>query len=202
MDKTGTEDRVSTMPLNMSLLYGEMAGSWLIHLGIPVIASVVVTAIPGLSRALLPFLLIVTLLSFILQFVLLLPLQSTSCKGVHNLKSIAMGAAGSAVLTGVMTAIPLYYEPARLLVSQLVVSHRFVATPETERENEAIAAATAVLRGVQGTRTGSESKTEGGISLEEYATQTWTEQIIGASYWAAFAGAYGIGLSSLFVAKC
>lgn len=198
MDKTGAEDRVSTMPLNMSLLYGEMAGSWLIHLGIPVIASVVVTAIPGLSRALLPFLLIVTLLSFILQFVLLLPLQSTSCKGVHNMKSIAMGAVGSAVLTGVMTAIPLYYEPARLLASQLVVSHRFVTTPETERENEAVAAATAVLRGVQGSKSGS----DGGISLEEYATQTWTEQIVGASYWAAFAGAYGIGLSSLFVAKC
>jgi len=186
------------MPLNMSLLYGEMAGSWLIHLGIPVIASVVVTAIPGLSLSLLPFLLIIVLLSFVIQFVLLLPLQSTSCKGVHNMKSIAIGATGSAVLTGVMTAIPLYYEPARLLVSQLIMSHRFIATPETERESEAVSAGAAILSGV----TTAGTVAAAGISIDEYAAQTWSEQIIGASYWAAFAGAYGVGLSSLFVAKC
>jgi len=40
------------------------------------------------------------------------------------------------------------------------------------------------------------------ITPEEYETQTFQEIAIGASYWAAFAGAYGVGIGSLSAATC
>lgn len=182
----------------MNLLYGEMAGSWLLHLAIPVAASIVLNLfnVSKGARFLLLFLVLIVILSALLQTLFLTTLQASSCEGVHNMGAIAMGAAGSAVLTGAMTAVPLYLAPARLLVSQLFVAHRFIATPEMEREHAALSASTKILSGSAGFTGGA------GITPEQYEAQTWTEQVIGASYWAAFAGAYGVGLSSLFVARC
>ena len=55
---------------------------------------------------------------------------------------------------------------------------------------------------------GAKPQTGGGLELPkplpamEYEDQTLKEMMIGASYWAAFAGAYGIGFGSLMNTTC
>jgi hypothetical protein len=42
----------------------------------------------------------------------------------------------------------------------------------------------------------------GGIKQNEYDDQVFQEFAIGASYWGAFAGAYGFGVGSLYAGSC
>lgn len=202
------------MPLDTNLLYGEMAGSWIAHLAIPFATFMFVKALPYMEPMprMLIFLGVCTVLSFACQFGFLAILQSSSCKGVKDYTSIATGSVIAALITAAMIAIPVFVEPMRLVVSQLLFRHKTLLTPQLARMNDILletgervlkaslteeAAAKAAADADRIVQSGGAA-----ISPEEYETQTFQEIAIGASYWGAFAGAYGIGLGSLVAAKC
>lgn len=182
------------MPLDSSLLYGEMAGSWLCHLAVPLVAATAVTAIGGLtmSQKALTLLGITVVVSFIVQFGFLVFLQQSACNGVKDYMRILKGACVAMVITAVMVAIPLFWETGRLMVSQLLVDHKTLLTPaEAAINDELIDTSKKVI-----------SQTGGALTGSEYDAQTFTEMMYGAAYWSAFAGAYGIGAGSLIASRC
>jgi len=194
------------MPLDTNLLYGVMAGSWITHLAIPFATFLLVRSLPYMD--LLPktllFLSICVALSFGTQMGLLAVLQSSSCGGIKDYRSIAIGSAIAALITATIGAIPAFIEPMRLIVSQLIMRHKTLLTPELAKM-EALMSETAekVLKASL-TEDMAAAVQKGGaaISPEEYETQTFQEIAIGTGYWVAFAGAYGLGLGSLVATKC
>ena len=191
------------MPLDTNLMYGEMVGSAFAHIAIPMGIVLVLNWLPYMSLSKRTWLLLgfTVLLSFLFQFGFLTFLQASSCQGVKNYTSIGMGALIAAGVTGIMIAIPTFFEPMRLLVSQLFGDHKPLLTPELARINNEVEQAgikffkaSTVPLPVQG----------GGaaLTIDNYEKQTLNEIQIGVSYWAAFAGAYGIGLGSLVAATC
>jgi hypothetical protein len=191
------------MGLDTNLLYGEMFGSWLIHLSFPVIASVVIGLLPyqPLSTRMWMLLGITVILSAITQFGFLAYLQSAACDGVKDYAPVATGAGIATLITALMTALPLFVQPLRLAVSQLFVSHKALLTPELEAFNKLMTDASI--------KTGEIVSQKGGaltmpvpLPPADYEDQTLKEMMIGASYWAAFAGAYGIGFGSLMNTTC
>lgn len=193
------------MPLDTNLLYGEMVGSWISHLAIPFGVSLIIGALPymDLSKKVLILIAASVVLSFVVQFGFLTFLQASSCKGVQNYGSIFGAALIGAGITGAMVAIPLYVEPMRLAVSQLFGSHKSLLTPEQARMNEIVTSAGKGLVEASLPSAGL-PVLRGGASLtpDQYDNQTFKEMMIGSSYWAAFAGAYGIGIGSMIAAKC
>jgi hypothetical protein len=186
------------MAVDSSLLYGEMVGSWIIHLAIPVGVSMIFGALPFIPMGQkLPIMIgIIVVISFLTQMGFLTALQASTCKGVKNYTSIAKGASIGAVITAIMVAIPVYIEGLRLPISQLISPHRSLLTPAVAQMESVIADASKQFYDA--------SVQKGGAALtpEEYESQTFKEITIGASYWTAFAGAYGIGVGSLLAGKC
>jgi len=184
------------MPLDTNLLYGEMAASWIAHLAIPFGASMVIRSVLNTSDyKIIAFIGLCVALSFVCQFGFLTFLQSASCGGVKNYTQVAKGAFIAMLITVGAIAIPVYIESMRLVVSQLFGSHKMLMTPEMAREHAQIVSASEQFApAVQ--------KGGAALSYQEYDDQTFQEIAIGASYWSAFAGAYGIGIGSLFGAKC
>ena len=199
------------MPLDTNLMYGEMVGSAFAHIAIPMGIVLVLNWLPYMSLSKRTWLLLgfTVLLSFTFQFGFLTFLQASSCQGVKNYASIGMGALIAAGVTGIMIAIPTFFEPMRLLVSQLFGDHKPLLTPELANINNMVERA--------GTEFYKASETplppqrglplpvqQGGaaLTIDDYEKQTLNEIQIGVSYWAAFAGAYGIGLGSLVAATC
>ncbi len=195
------------MPLDTNLLYGEMLGSWLMHMGVVVLVSVVFVMLPEMSNKTRGLILLggVTALSFLVQAGLLTTLQASACKGVKDYGSIFTGAAVAAVITAIMTAIPIYFEPMRLAVSQLFGPHKPMLTATEASINDTIVRAAAEVTAAETQeQTQATLPVQAGGSLDSagYAKQELREITIGTAYWAAFAGAYGIGLGSLIAAKC
>jgi len=181
------------MPINSNLLYGEMFSSFIIHLAIPVFVSTVIFKniffdVSFVIKTLL-FIAICSGFSLLFQTAFLTALQAGSCEGVHNFKTIAVGSIVSTLVVGGVLLIPAFVEPMRVMVSQIFVTHRPLLT-EAMKQN--IASASQLIPNIAN------------IGLEEakYMEQTFQEFTIGASYWAAFAGAYGFGIGSLFAGKC
>jgi hypothetical protein len=193
------------MPLDTNLLYGVMAGSWITHLAIPFATFMLVRALPYMEilPKTLVFLSICIVLSFGTQMGLLAVLQSSSCSGIKDYRSIAIGSAIAALITAAMVAIPAFIEPMRLVVSQLIIRHKTLLTPQLAKM-EALISKTAeeVLNASLIEEAKPVQKGGAAISPEEYETQTFQEIAIGTSYWSAFAGAYGVGVGSLMAAKC
>jgi hypothetical protein len=191
------------MPLDTNLMYGEMVGSAFAHIAIPMGIVLVLNWLPYMSLSKRTWLLLgfTVLLSFVFQFGFLTFLQASSCQGVKNYTSIGMGSLIAAGVTAIMIAIPTFFEPMRLLVSQLFGDHKPLLTPELANINNMVERA--------GTEFYKASETplppqRGGaaLTIDDYEKQTLNEIQIGVSYWAAFAGAYGIGLGSLIAATC
>lgn len=161
------------MPVETSTLYGEMAGSWVLHLTIPLIAGLMLNAVPVGAPRIPIFIGIIVVMSFALQTGLIAFLQQSACNGVKNYGRILAAGGLAAFIAAIMVAIPVYVEPMRLVVSQLFLTH----TPMTD---------TPVT----------------GPSVEDQQRQREWEISLGASYWAAFAGAYGIGIGSIIASRC
>ena len=195
------------MGLDTNLLYGEMFGSWLIHLSFPVLASVIIGILPyqPLATRIWMLLGITVLLSAVTQFGFLAYLQSAACNGVKDYAPVATGAGIATLITALMTAVPLFVQPMRLAVSQLFVSHKALLTPQLEAFNKLMMDASIKTGEIVND---GKSQTGGALSLPtplppmDYEDQTLKEMMIGASYWAAFAGAYGIGFGSLMNTTC
>jgi len=129
-------------------------------------------------------------------------MQSSSCNGVKDYGSIATGAVIAALITAAMIAIPTFVEPMRLVVSQLFMRHNTLLTPALARMNDILSGTGE--RVMKASLVSPSIVQQGGaaISPEQYEKQTFDEIAVAASYWAAFAGAYGVGLGSLIAAKC
>ncbi len=195
--------------MDTNLLYGEMAGSWLVHLAIPAAVAVLFSYLPSMSTKTRGYILLggTVLLSFLVQAGLLTSLQAAACKGVKDYGSIFTGAAIAAVITAVLAAVPIFFEPMRLAVSQIFIRHMPELTKgAVDVENiasaagEAYAATARREEGQQGVAL--LNQRGGALTSEQYAEQERRELTIGTAYWTAFAGAYGIGLGSLISAKC
>ena len=194
------------MPLDTNLLYGVMAGSWITHLAIPFATFLLVRSLPYMD--LLPktllFLSICVVLSFGTQMGLLAVLQSSSCSGIKDYRSIAVGASIAALITAAIGAIPAFIEPMRLVVSQLIMRHKTLLTPQLAKMEALMSKTAEQVLEASLTEDVATAVQKGGaaISPEEYETQTFQEIAIGTGYWVAFAGAYGLGLGSLLATKC
>ena len=193
------------MPVNSSLLYGEMAVAWLAHLGIPLFVSIVVPYFAvGLSGTMkmLAFIGFCCLLSFVCQAVLLSVIQASSCSGIHSVRYIITGTIVATAIMGSFLLIPAFIEPMRLMISQLFMRHLTLLTPEMEEYERKIKAAANVLVASEDTQAEQVVQKGGGIKQNEYEDQVFQEFAIGASYWGAFAGAYGFGVGSLYAGSC
>ena len=209
------------MPVNSSLLYGEMVAAWLAHLGIPIFVSIIFPYFAhGLSgmMKMLAFIGVCCLLSFVCQAVLLSVIQASSCNGIHSVKYILTGTVVATAIMGSFLLIPAFIEPMRLMSSQLFMRHCTILTPEMEEyQKKAIAAAeeltvkqegakeldaTEAIEAIEATEKQQVVQKGGGITLNEYEAQTFQEFAVGASYWGAFAGAYGFGIGSLYAGSC
>lgn len=192
---------VREMPVDTSMLYGEMAGSLLVHMAIPVGVAVLLSVMPYMELSTKIILLIVgtALLSGLVQFGFLAALQSSACSGVKEYQTIFAAAGVGALLTAAMVAIPAYVEPMRLTVSQLFGTHKSMLTPAMARVNALVAKA-----GEEIAAASAPTVQQGGAALTptEYDDQVFRETMIGAAYWSAFAGAYGIGVGSMIATKC
>jgi hypothetical protein len=209
------------MALDTSVLYGIMGGSALGHIGAAVLSYVFIKSFQGLTigQKTLYFILAVAGLSFVIQTLCMSSIQSYSCNGVSNYKSLFVAGFVGAVITLLMIAIPIYFEPMRLIVSQLFGPHMTLMTPERAAQAAIIEKAAKEL-GSLGAKSGdglnetvdttsSEETTSvptfqkgGALSIIEYNAQQFKELMMGAAYWAAFAGAYGVGIGSTITGKC
>ena len=201
-----------TSSLDINLLYGEMIGSWMAHIGIAVGVSMFLSALPMFqtvgtsSLKVAVYLGCCMIASFITQALLLMILQSSSCSGMKSYFGVFVGAAIAAGITGIMMAIPAFIEPMRLVVSQLFGPHRILVSPEMERITTVVTDAAMSLTPDSSSDPSSDPSSapgiQGGLKQSEYDQQTFHEITAGAGFWGAFAGAYGIGIGSLFAAKC
>lgn len=183
------------MALDVSMLYGEMVASALAHIGIVFAIFMLIKAIPGLTdlyRSLV-FIGCCTLLSWIVQALLLAVLQSSSCGGIKSYGGVAIGASIAAVITLVMIAIPLFIEPLRLVVSHLFIEHQPLVNAIVAQQEEIVVDA---AQKIEQTQSG------GGLPPADYDSQVFKEMTLGAGFWGAFAGAYGVGVGSLWGARC
>jgi hypothetical protein len=197
------------MPMDTNLLYGEMAGSWLLHLAIPAAVAVLFSYLPTIDIKTRSYILLggTVLISFLVQAGLLTTLQASACSGVKDYGSIFAGAGIAALITAVMAAIPIFIEPMRLAVSQLFITHKPEMTSHQVKIDEiVIDAANRYMKEVVGTEEAEDPSVPvqkgGALSAIEYEQQGRRELTLGTAYWAAFAGAYGIGVGSLVAAKC
>jgi len=208
------------MPVNSSLLYGEMLASWLAHLAIPLFVSIMLPYfVRGISTTIkmLIFIGVCCVISFLCQAGLLTVIQASSCAGINNVGYIFIGAAIAAVITGSALLIPAFVEPMRLMVSQFFIRHLSLLTPELEAyQNKLVEMSNEIAvnedaeklkepqepQKSQESQKPQKSQAGGGIKEAEYEHQTFQEFAVGASYWGAFAGAYGFGIGSLYAGRC
>jgi hypothetical protein len=197
------------MPINSSLLYGEMAASGLINVTLAIFGGFLVSSLAqmfdltDLWRSLILLAFIVGL-STAIQYGLFVALQANSCGKVTNYSAIAKATGQGALITAIMVAIPLFVEPMRLVVSEALAQfgigggHQVPLTPALELQQDAIINAAQKIAAVD-----EKSIMNGGaLNPQQFADQINREKYIGAAFWAAFAGAYGIGLGSLHAGTC
>lgn len=180
------------MPLDTTLLYGEMLGSAIMHIAIPFAVLLIIQVMR--SNSSLIYLALCVGASFLVQLVFLLILQANACRGIKNFAGVAYGALIAALITCGMVAIPIFIESMRHMVSQLFIEHQVLLTPELRAVHDIIAKA--------GTDIQQFKQAGGSLSEEDYDKQTNFERAMGTSYWAAFAGAYGVAFGSLMAGTC
>jgi len=202
--------------MESSLLYGEMAGSALVHAAVPLLVASVISMLPytTLTQKTLTFFISIIIASFIIQFAFLLGLQMISCQGIKNYGILLSAALIGAALTAAMIAFPTFIESMRLVVSQLFMNHKSLLTDKMAAIDSATTDAGLNVFRAEVKETNELAATQkggalivnqrGGAALtqEQYEHQTLKEMMIGSSYWAAFAGAYGVGIGSLIAVKC
>ena len=232
----------------INLVWGEMVAAWLLHLFVPFFMSRIVTNMFYDTSVLNRMLILIgftMLFSFVLQFIFLIIIQSTSCNTVKNFDYIAYGSIIGAFIVGGMMCIPAFLEPMRTVVSQIYAPHKPLMTPQLEELEKYLLFASVPKNQIGGAKSSftpapppekEEIKITNPINTKEepvkpseepiktitnplktketaanpkdepaqkkYDKQTFDEFTIGSALWAAFGGAYGVGLGSLWAGKC
>jgi len=173
-----------------------------VHIAIPVGVGVLLSVLPYmvLPRKIMIFVLLTAAISGLVQCGFLMSLQASACKGVKDYRSILTAAGICAFLTAGMVALPAYIESMRLTVSQLFGAHKSLLTPAMARINNVITTAGGEL--VSATTPDPVQKGGAALTYIEYEAQEFKEIMIGGAYWAAFAGAYGVGIGSMAATNC
>lgn len=202
------------MAMDMYTLYAEAAASFLLH-GALIFAIVLLLRNLQLTELTASFYIgfatLVAFGSFVINGGLLTILHQLTCSGVRNVSGILTGAGVSAIISTAMSLLPFFIEPLRLVVSQIVMTHRYLATPSLlEAETTLKTAATHVQELAITSPAGTlapEIKAPvgegvGSLPAAEYAIQTLQEARVAASYLAAFGGAYGMALGAQWTSDC
>lgn len=202
--------------MDMYTLYGEAVASFGLHgalvfLVITVLGSMA-TDESSRTQFLVAFVLLMAAGSFVINGGLLTVLHQLTCSGVKNVAGIFKGAGVSSVITAVMSILPFFVEPLRLVVSQIVMTHRYLASParveaETVLKDAATQVQSLAAGAAEGTvapevRTPLTGEGVGSLPAMEYALQTVAEAKWAASYLSAFAGAYGMALGAQWTSEC
>lgn len=166
------------MPLDSGLLYGEMFGSYMLHVAaVGVIANLIMPLFS--DKNMMYFIALCVFASILINFTCVLILQWHTCGAVKDWMSITGSAIRGAIITGLFILIPIKWETFRLMISTLVVEHKpKVGTPIDEKHPVEQ------------------------LEPADYEVQTFKESWISAAYMAAFAGAYGVGLGAYFSLHC
>ena len=195
--------------MDTGVLYGEMVGSWLLHLAIPVGISSALTGLlvgnGGSTKSIIYIILVLSLVvSTLIQMGFLTFLQAYSCGGVTNFRGIVAGTLVSAGITALFLFLPASIEGLRLTVSQLFITHLPILTEhQKDAESKIIRDAVSLVSTTEPTaETVAALVKKIGLKPEEYEGQTLKETVTAMSYMSAFAGAYGIGVGSFYAAKC
>ncbi len=210
--------------MDSSLLYWDMAISFVLHLVGPLaIATIFSSMLREFSIGTRIMILIVAsmLFSFIVNIGVLLFLQTTSCGGLKDAIGVVKGATVGAALTGFFMWIPSVWEGLRLSISQVFVDHKSILTPlEAAQDRILGSAGMRMLTVGVGTPVSPAPSAPpalpdrplpsappaqmGGNRLtpEEYADQTFNEIKSALAYMSAFAGAYGVGIGSRYAVNC
>ena len=206
------------MAMDSSLLYWDMAISFVLHLVGPfAIATIFSSFLRDYPLSVRVWILIISsmVFSFIVNFGTLLFLQTTSCDGLKDAGGVAVGAGISAILTGFFMWIPSIWEGLRLSISQVFINHQSIMTPTEAAQDQILAPASMKMLSIPtasappaaplaiavppswATQTGGKR-----LTPEEYADQTFNEIKSALAYMSAFAGAYGVGIGSRYAVKC
>jgi hypothetical protein len=195
--------------MDTGVLYGEMIGSWLLHLAIPVGISSALTGLlvgnGGSTRTIIYVILVLSLLiSTLVQMGFLTFLQAYSCGGVKNFRGILAGTLASVGITALFLFLPAFIDGLRLTVSQLFIKHLPILTEhQREAESKLVREAVSMASTTEpSAETVAALVKKVGLTPEEYEGQTLKETVTAMSYMSAFAGAYGIGVGSFYAAKC
>jgi hypothetical protein len=197
------------MAMDMYTLYGEAFASFLFHGALVFIVASLLTDFTGMSLY-VAFAALMAVGSFIINGGLLTALHQLTCAGVKNVTGILKGAGVSAGITAIMSILPFFIEPLRLVISQIVMTHRYLGIPARVEAEVALKDAAShihtleVSGGVVAAEVSAPLSGEGVGSLPAaaYALQTFQEARIAASYLAAFAGAYGMALGAQWTSDC
>lgn len=199
--------------MDTGALYGEMAGSWLLHLAIPIgvysALSRLLSDAGAPARSTAYVILAISLgISVMIQLGFLTALQALSCGGVKNPSGIIGGAIVSAGITALFLALPTFITGLRLTISQLFIKHLPIFTPQEFAAykkviDNSVALATAAGKEKTVATADAEALIEKiGVTPAEYEVQTLKETVAAMSYMSAFSGAFGIGIGSFYAAKC
>lgn len=197
------------MAMDMYTLYGEAFASFLFHGALVFMAATLVSGFEG-APLYIAFAALMATGSFIINGGLLTVLHQLTCAGVKNVGGILKGAGVSAAITAVMSIIPFFVEPLRLVISQIVMTHRYLGIPARIEAEAALKAAASEIHEleVSGGVVAAEVPTPltgegvGSLPAAAYALQTFQEARVAASYLAAFAGAYGMALGAQWTSDC
>jgi len=196
------------MAMDMYTLYGEAAASFLFHGALVFIAATIAAPFNGAAFYIV-FAAVMAVGSFIINGGLLTVLHQLTCSGVKNVAGILKGAGVSAALAVIMSILPYFIEPLRLVISQMVAPHRYLAIPARIEAEEALKAAATRVHELGGSTTVAPDvptplagEGVGSLPTEDYAIQTLQEARVAASYLAAFAGAYGMALGAQWTSQC
>lgn len=196
------------MAMDMYTLYGEAAASFLFHGALVFLAATAAAPFKGAAFYVV-FATTMAIGSFLINGGLLTVLHQLTCSGVKNVSGIFKGAGVSAALAVVMSVLPYFIEPLRLVISQMVMPHRYLAIPARLEAEEALKTAATRVHELGGDTTVAPEvraplagEGVGSLPADDYATQTLQEARVAASYLAAFAGAYGMALGAQWTSQC
>ena len=189
------------MPLDMNLMYGEMAGSAALHGILPILFFTIIstfnTKLIGLSNMqyMLILLAFCSITSFAVNFAFLTGLQASTCGGVKNISSISAGAGLGALITAVLVALPANMEWARLMVTSVFgMKHNILLSEQDVKNQDILQGAAAKIFDTPDQETVKQT-------AQTQVVQTRREIAVGSIYWMAFAGAYGIAAGSMISAS-
>jgi hypothetical protein len=189
------------MPLSTELLAGETAASFVFHAILPlvigyfILKSVNIVTVMATPMVLLVLVVPFLIVSFFAQMGLYAALQSNACSGIQNVSSIMKSAGIATAITVPFVIAPVLIEGLRLLISQVVITHKPLAVLHLAEMNnvtlDAAAEIGTIARGPSDAAVDDPSGDAIALLPDAYKRQTFKEIAVACSYMSAFGAAIG-----------